>query len=92
MATPEKTHGYTIKYDSTVVGDIDAGIANATNCYIKIPKDTPVSPAFYNWFMANATKIPKLSTVLNDIVGLILQQPQIQVLDRITGLSVISKK
>lgn len=48
MATPEKTHGYTIKYDSTVVGDIDAGIANATNCYIKITKDTPVSPAFYN--------------------------------------------
>lgn len=58
MATPGKTHGYTIKYDSTVVGDIDAGIANATNCYIKITKDTPVSPAFYNWFMANATKIP----------------------------------
>lgn len=66
MSTPEKTHGYTIKYDSTVVGDIDAGIANATNCYIKITKDTPVSPAFYNWFMANATKIPKLSSVLND--------------------------
>lgn len=66
MATPEKTHGYTIKYDSIVVGDIDAGFANATNCYIKITKDTPVSPAFYNWFMANATKIPKLSTVLND--------------------------
>jgi hypothetical protein len=58
MATPEKTHGYTIKYDSTVVGDIDAGIANATNCYITIKKDTSVSPAFYNWFMANATKIP----------------------------------
>ena len=38
MATPEKTHGYTIKYDSTVVGDIDAGIANATNCYITIKK------------------------------------------------------
>ena len=66
MATPEKTHGYTIKYDSTIVGDIDAGIANATNCYIKIKKDTSVSPAFYNWFMANTTKIPKLSSVLND--------------------------
>ena len=66
MATPEKTHGYTINYDSTVVGETDVGIVNATNCYIKILKDTPVSPAFYSWFMANATKIPKLSTVLND--------------------------
>lgn len=60
--------GHDLLYNSTQVY-IDGGGSGWTNpAYrnIKIKKDTPVSPAFYNWFMANATKIPKLSSVLND--------------------------
>lgn len=66
MATPNPVSGYAIKYDSTVVGDTSGGFMNSDNRTITITKDTSVSPAFYNWFMANATKIPKLSSVLND--------------------------
>lgn len=66
MATPNPVSGYAIKYDSTVVGDTSGGFMNSDDRNITIKKDTPVSPAFYNWFMANATKIPKLSSVLND--------------------------
>lgn len=66
MATPNPVSGYAIKYDSTVVGDTSGGFMNSDDRTIKIKKDTSVSPAFYNWFMKNATKIPKLSSVLND--------------------------
>ena len=66
MATPNPVSGYAIKYDSTVVGDTSGGFMNSDDRTIKIKKDTSVSPAFYNWFMANTTKIPKLSSVLND--------------------------
>lgn len=66
MAVPNPVSGYAIKYDSTVVGDTSGGFMNYSDRTITIKKDTSVSPAFYNWFMANATKIPKLSTVLND--------------------------
>ena len=66
MAVPNPVSGYAIKYDSTVVGDTSGGFMNYSDRTITITKDTSVSPAFYNWFMTNATKIPKLSSVLND--------------------------
>ncbi len=56
----------TIDYDSSQVYISRTGWTNPAYRNIKITKDTSVSPAFYNWFMANATKIPKLSSVLND--------------------------
>lgn len=60
--------GHDLLYDSTQVYSEGSGMGWPNPAYrnIKITKDTPVSPLFYNWFMANATKIPKLSTVLND--------------------------
>lgn len=60
--------GHDLLYDSTQVYIDSQGTGWTNPAYrnVKIPKDTPVSPAFYNWFMANATKIPKLSSVLND--------------------------
>lgn len=56
----------TIDYDSSQVYISGTGWTNPAYRNITITKDTPVSPLFYNWFMANATKIPKLSSVLND--------------------------
>lgn len=60
--------GHNLLYDSTQVYQPHSGTGWTNPAYrnITITKDTPVSPAFYNWFMANATKIPKLSSVLND--------------------------
>ena len=56
----------TIDYDSSRVYISGPGWTNPAYRNITITKDTSVSPAFYNWFMANAIKIPKLSSVLND--------------------------
>lgn len=60
--------GHNLLYDSTQVYSEGSGMDWTNPAYrnIKITKDTSVSPAFYNWFMSNTTKIPKLSTVLND--------------------------
>ena len=60
--------GHDLLYDSTRVYQQYSGMGWTNPAYrnITITKDTPVSPFFYNWFMANATKIPKLSSVLND--------------------------
>lgn len=57
---------YAVDYDSSQVYISGTGWTNPAYRNITIKKDTSVSPAFYNWFMANATKIPKLSSVLND--------------------------
>lgn len=55
-----------INYGDSQVYLSGTGWTNSAYRNIKITKDTSVSPAFYNWFMSNATKIPKLSSVLND--------------------------
>lgn len=66
MADEPIALNYAIDYDSSQVYISGTGWTNPAYRNIKITKDTSVSPAFYNWFMANATKIPKLSSVLND--------------------------
>lgn len=55
-----------INYGDSQVYLSGTGWTNSAYRNITITKDTSVSPAFYNWFMKNATKIPKLSSVLND--------------------------
>ena len=66
MADEPIALNYAVDYDSSQVYISGMGWPNPAYRNITITKDTPVSPAFYNWFTANATKIPKLSTVLND--------------------------
>lgn len=66
MADEPIALNYAVDYDGSQVYISGTGQTNPAYRNIKITKDTPVSPAFYNWFMANATKIPKLSSVLND--------------------------
>lgn len=66
MAEEPKILSYAVDYDGSQVYVSGTGWTNPAYRNIKITKDTSVSPAFYNYFMANATKIPKLSTVLND--------------------------
>lgn len=55
-----------INYGDSQVYLSGTGWTNSAYRNITITKDTSVSPAFYNWFMKNATKIPKLSSVLNN--------------------------
>lgn len=55
-----------INYGDSQVYLSGTGWTNSAYRNITITKDTSVSPAFYNWFIKNATKIPKLSSVLND--------------------------
>lgn len=57
---------YAVDYDGSQVYISGTGWTNPAYRNVKITKDTPVSPAFYNWFMANTIKAPKLSSVLND--------------------------
>lgn len=66
MASDPMALNYAVDYDSSQVYLSGTGWTNPAYRNIKITKDTSVSPAFYNWFMANTTKIPKLSSVLND--------------------------
>lgn len=66
MATPPGVVTNIIKYNDTTVYNNNSSWTNSAYRIIKITKDTSVSPAFYNWFMANTTKMPKLSSVLND--------------------------
>lgn len=66
MADEPIALNYAVDYDGSQVYISGTGWTNPAYRNITITKDTPVSPAFYNWFMANATKLPKLSTVLND--------------------------
>ena len=60
--------GHDLLYNSTQVYSEGSGMGWTNSVYrnIKITKDAHVSPVFYNWFMANATAIPKLSSVLVD--------------------------
>lgn len=71
MAVPNPVSGYAIKYDSTVVGDTSGGFMNYSDRNMKITKDTPVSPAFYNWFMSNAKKIDTTTASLAAKEGII---------------------
>ena len=50
--------GHDLLYDSTQVYSEGSGMGWPNPAYrnITIKKDTPVSPLFYNWFMANAKK------------------------------------
>lgn len=66
MADEPIALNYAVDYDGSQVYISGTGWTNPAYRNITIKKDTPVSPAFYNWFMANATKIPRLSSVLND--------------------------
>lgn len=58
MADDPIALNYAIDYDSSQVYLSGTGWTNSAYRNINITKDTSVSPAFYNWFMANATKIP----------------------------------
>lgn len=58
MADDPIALNYAIDYDSSQVYLSGTGWTNSAYRNIKITKDTSVSPAFYNWFMANTTKIP----------------------------------
>ena len=56
MADDPIALNYAVDYDGSQVYLSGTGWTNPAYRNITIKKDTPVSPAFYNWFMANAKK------------------------------------
>lgn len=58
MAEDPIALNYAVDYDGSQVYISGTGWTNSAYRNITIKKDTSVSPAFYNWFMANTIKIP----------------------------------
>ena len=61
MANDPIALNYAVDYDGSQVYLSGTGWTNPAYRNIKITKDTSVSPAFYNWFMANAIEVVPIS-------------------------------
>ena len=59
MADEPIALNYAVDYDGSQVYISGTGWTNPAYRNIKITKDTPVSPAFYNWFAENTISISK---------------------------------
>ena len=71
MAEDPIALNYAVDYDGSQVYLSGTGWTNPAYRNMKITKDTPVSPAFYNWFMSNAKKIDTTTASLAAKEGII---------------------